>query len=171
MPKSLLVKIQRTQQLVEKAADTVHQFARELRPTVLDDLGLIPALEAHLNCFTSDTGVRAALNVAADIEPLIGNRRTALFRIVQEALTNVARHAKATCVSISLLCLNESTIRMTITDNGQGFFADDAFGARKSKRLGLLGMKERIEMIDGTFCIESAPGQPTMVSVDLPILK
>ena len=52
-----------------------------------------------------------------------------------------------------------------------GFFADDAFGARKSKRLGLLGMKERIEMIDGTFCIESAPGQPTMVSVDLPILK
>ena len=170
-PKSLLVKIQRTQQLVEKAADTVHQFARELRPTVLDDLGLIPALEAHLGCFTSDTGVRAALNVTADIESLIGNRRTALFRIVQEALTNVARHAKATSVSISLLCLNERTIRMTITDDGQGFFADEALGARKSKRLGLLGMRERIEMIDGTFCIESSPGQSTIVSVDLPVLK
>lgn len=170
-PKSLLLKIQRTQQLVEKAAETVHQFARELRPTVLDDLGLIPALEAHLNCFTSDTGLRAALNVTADIEPLIGNRRTALFRIVQEALTNVARHAQASCVSITLQCLNEKTIRMTIVDDGQGFLANESLGTHQSKRLGLLGMKERIEMIDGTFCIESAPGQSTIVIVDLPVLK
>lgn len=170
-PKSLLMKIQRTQQLVEKAADTVHQFARELRPTVLDDLGLIPALEAHLKSFTADTGVRAALNVTPDIEQLIGNRRTALYRIVQEALTNVARHAKASCVSITLQSLTESTIRMTITDDGQGFSTEEALGARKSKRLGLLGMKERIEMIEGTFCIDSALGQPTIVSVELPALR
>jgi PAS domain S-box-containing protein len=168
--KSLLVKIHRTQQLVEKAADTVHQFARELRPTVLDDLGLIPALEAHLKGFTADTGVRAALKVTADIESMIGSRRTALYRIVQEALTNVARHAKATFVSITLQSLTASTIRMTITDDGQGFFIDDALATGKSKRLGLLGMKERIEMIDGTFCIESVPGQSTIVRVDLPVL-
>ena len=171
MPNSLLAKIQRTQQLVEKAADTVHQFARELRPAALDDLGLIPALEAHLKYFTAETGVRAALRVTADIDSMIGNRRTALYRIAQEALTNVARHAKASNVSISLQSLPDGTIRMQITDDGQGFATEDAPGARKSTRLGLLGMRERIEMIDGTFQIDSAPGHPTTVSVALPALK
>ncbi len=171
MPKSLLVKIQRTQQLVEQAADTVHQFARELRPSVLDDIGLIPALESHLKSFTESTGVRVVLQATADIEVMIGYRRTALYRIVQEALSNVARHAKASHVSISLTSLPEGATRMTIVDDGQGFSNDDALGTRKSKRLGLLGMKERIEMIDGTFQITSAPGHPTTVTVELPALR
>lgn len=170
-PKSLLVKIQRTQQLVEKAADTVHHFARELRPAVLDDLGLIPALESHLKGYTADTGVRVVLKATPDMEILIGHRRTALFRIVQEALTNVARHAKATRVTISLASLPEGSLHMTITDNGQGFATEGSPGARKSKRLGLLGMKERVEMIDGTFHITSALGRSTTVTVKLPALR
>ena len=168
-PKSLLVKIQRTQQLVEKAADTVHQFARELRPTVLDDVGLIPALEAHLKCFMEETGVRVALKVTAGIEARIGTRRTTLFRIAQEALTNVARHAKASTVTIAIESLPDGTVRMEITDDGRGFEADGKSGAARNKRLGLLGMRERVEMINGTFNIDSNPGGPTTVRVEIPM--
>ena len=169
-PKSLLVKIQRTQQLVEKAADTVHQFARELRPTVLDDVGLIPALEAHLKGFMEETGVRSALKVTAGLEAVIGTRRTTLFRIAQEALTNVARHAQASNVTITLISLKDGTVRMEITDDGRGFEADGKSGAARNKRLGLLGMRERVEMINGTFNIDSTPGGPTTVRVEIPVI-
>ena len=160
-------KITSTQLLVEKSLDIVHRFASELRPTVLDDLGLIPALKSFLQRFLEDTGVRVSLKVFGGIEQSDADVRTVLYRIVQEALTNVARHAKASQAEVDIQCL-EGIIRMEITDNGQGFEVDGTLCANKRNRLGLLGMRERVEMIGGTFCVESAPGHATTVRVEIP---
>ncbi len=156
-----------TQRLVEKSVDIVHRFARELRPTLLDDLGLIPALQSSLKSFMEDSGIRASLKVFAGIEETSGALRTMLYRVAQEALTNVARHAKATRVEVSIEALDGS-IRMEITDNGQGFEANGSSCAKKHNRLGLLGMRERVEMLGGTFGVDSAPGHATTVRVVIP---
>ncbi len=166
-PASLQQKIARTQRLVEKSVGIVHQFARELRPTVLDDLGLIPALQAYLKGFMEDTGVRVILKVFAGIEQSPGTLLTLLYRVAQESLTNVARHAKASQVEVSIQNL-EGIVCMEIKDDGQGFEVNATAGATKSKRLGLLGMNERVEMAGGTFRVESAPGKSTTVRVEIP---
>ena len=164
----LQAKITSTQHLVEKSLEIVHRFATELRPTALDDLGLIPALKSFMQGFMEDTGVRASLKVFAAIEQSSSTVRTVLYRIAQEALTNVARHAKASHVETSIQSLN-GVIRMEITDDGQGFEMDGAAGATKKNRLGMLGMRERVEMIGGTFGVESTPGHSTTVRVDIPL--
>jgi signal transduction histidine kinase len=165
--KELQSNIASTQRLVEKSVDIVHRFARELRPTVLDDLGLIPALGSFLKDFTENTGVRVSLKAFAEIELLDNARRTALYRVAQEALTNVARHAQASRAEVSIENL-DGVIRMAIEDDGKGFEVDGSSAAKKSNRLGLLGMRERVEMVGGTFCVESAPGKHTIIRVDMP---
>ena len=160
-------KITSTQHLVEQSLDIVHRFATELRPSVLDDLGLIPALKSFMKKFMEDTGVRVSIKVFAGIEQASGTVRTVLYRIALEALTNVARHAKASQVQVHIQSLN-GIIRMEVTDNGHGFVVDGTACANKKGRLGLLGMRERIEMIGGSFGVESAPGQPTTVRVEIP---
>lgn len=168
--KQLHKKIASTQRLVEKSVDIVHRFARNLRPTVLDDLGLIPALRSYMEGFMKDTGIRVSLKVFEGIEKSTGTVRTMLYRVAQEALTNVARHAKASQVEVGIH--NQGgLIRMEITDNGQGFEVNGKASAKKHNRLGLLGMRERAEMIGGTFCVESAPGTPTTIRVELPAAK
>ncbi|MEI6675503.1 MAG: sensor histidine kinase [Verrucomicrobiota bacterium] len=156
-----------TQRLVEKSVDIVHRFARELRPTLLDDLGLIPALQSFLKGYMEDTGIRASLKVFAGIEDTSDTLRTMLYRVALEALTNVARHAKASRVEVSIESLDGS-ILMEITDNGQGFEVNGKASAKKHNRLGLLGMRERVEMHGGTFAVVSAPGHATTVRVDTP---
>jgi PAS domain S-box-containing protein len=160
-------KIAQTQQLVAKSVDTVHRFARDLRPAMLDDLGLIPALESYLKDFTQQTGLEVNLKTDAGVEELGSPGRTVLYRVAQEALTNVVRHARATRVDISIQ-KHDGIHSMVITDNGQGFAGDDASQAKSSSRLGLLGMRERVEIIGGTFCVASVPGQHTTVLVEIP---
>jgi signal transduction histidine kinase len=155
-------KIAVTERLVEKSVDIVHRFARDLRPTALDDLGLIPALESHIDAFTERTGIPVELAAFAGIEKEDATVRIALYRIAQEALTNIARHANATRVKLALRRLRGS-IRMEISDNGRGFPTKPS-----GKRLGLLGMRERAEMIGGTFTATSSPGKETIIRVDIP---
>ena len=159
--------IARTQRLVEKSVNIVHQFARQLRPAVLDDLGLIPALHSYMKNFTARTGVRAHLIAFAGVEQLDTARRTVLFRVAQEAMTNVARHAKASRVEVNIQKLPRAA-RMDIKDNGRSFQVERILHANGNKRLGLLGMRERVEMVGGTFCVESAPGDGTTVRVEVP---
>ncbi len=166
-PETLQQQISNTQRLVERAVEIVHDFARELRPTMLDDLGMIPALQAFLQRFMADTGIRVSLQAFARIDQSPGRVRTVLYRVAQEALTNVARHAKASRVELTIESL-EKVIRMTIKDNGQGFQVSGRAGSGKKNRLGLIGMRERVEMIGGTFQVDSAPGGPTMVRVEIP---
>ena len=160
-------KVARTRRLVEQSVNKVHQFARELRPTMLDDLGLIPALQSSMQSFMEETGVRVSLQAFAGVEHCPDRLRTVLYRVAQEALTNVARHAEATTVEIRLR--NEAgSITMEIKDDGKGFAVEGSRGPKKSQRLGLLGMRERVEMVGGTLRIISAPGQPTTVVAEFP---
>jgi signal transduction histidine kinase len=160
--------IARTQRLVEKSVNIVHQFARELRPAVLDDLGLIPALHTFMKAFTARTRVRTHLTAFDGIEEMDTARRTVLFRVAQEALTNVARHARASRVDVTFQKLPDS-IGMKIHDDGKSFNVERAMNANTSKRLGLLGMRERVEMIGGRFVIDSAPGKGTSIEAQIPI--
>jgi PAS domain S-box-containing protein len=159
LPKSLQKQIDYTQSLVLKAVQIVHRFARDLRPAMLDDLGLIPALQAYMKQFLAKTGIRVSLQAHKEIDQSPAKVRTVLYRIAQEALTNVARHAKAGRVEIGIE-VQEKTILMTIRDDGQGFVVGGTAATKKKRRLGLVGMKERAEMIGGTFQVESAPGRP-----------
>jgi len=162
--------IARTQRLVEKSVEVVHQFARELRPAVLDDLGLIPALHSFMKSFTARTGVRTHLTAFAEVEKLDIARRTVLYRVAQEALTNVARHAKASRAEVSIQKL-DGAARMEIKDDGKSFQVERILHDNGNKRLGLLGMRERVEMVGGAFAVESAPGQGTTVRVEMPFAR
>jgi len=159
--------IARTQRLVEHSVNIVHQFARELRPAVLDDLGLIPALHSFVKIFSRRTRIHVHLKVFAEVEQLDNNKRTVLYRVAQESLTNVARHAKAGRVEVNIQKFH-NTVRMEIKDDGKSFQVERILNAKGNKRLGLLGMRERVEMVGGTFCVESAPGQGTTVRVEIP---
>ena len=166
-PKDFDRDIERTQELVENAVNTIHQFARELRPAVLDDLGLVPALHSFMKNLSVQTGIHMHLTAFAGLEELDMPRRTILFRVAQEALTNVSRHAQATRVEVTIQKL-ASSICMKINDNGKSFNVERILEAKGKKRLGLLGMRERLEMVGGRFVIESAPGQGTTVSAEIP---
>jgi len=167
-PSGLVRSIARTQELVGKSLDVVHEFARELRPAMLDELGLIPALRALLRSFTERTGVRAHLTAFAGVETLDMARRTALFRVAQESLVNVARHAQATRVDVSIEKRSDG-IRMRLADDGKSFPVKRVMDSRGTKRLGLLGMRERLEMVGGTFHVESAPGKGTAIEARIPL--
>ncbi len=164
IPRSFQLKVARTHRLVEKAVEVVHRFARELRPTVLDDLGLIPALQSYIKGFMNDTGVRVSLKTFREIEDTGIQIRTVLFRVAQEALTNVFRHAEASHASVTLR-RSKGRIFMEITDNGRGFEVAGKALEENRNCLGLLGMKERVEMVGGTFHVDSAPGKCTTVRV------
>jgi signal transduction histidine kinase len=166
--KGLQKKISSTQRLVEKSVDIVHRFARELRPTVLDDLGLIPALHSFMKSFNKRTGVRTSLTAFAAVERLDTAKRTVLFRVAQEALTNVARHAQAGRVEVSIQKLRDR-VCMKIKDDGKSFNVERALHVNGGKRLGLLGMRERLEMVGGRFDVESAPGKGTTIQAQIPL--
>jgi len=165
--KGLEANIARTRRLVEKSVEIVHQFARELRPAVLDDLGLIPALQSFMKSFTTRTGVRTHLKAFAGVEQLDMARRTVLFRVTQEALTNVGRHAKASRVEVDLQKL-AAGVSLQIKDDGQSFSVDRTLQTSGGKHLGLLGMRERVEMVGGTFYVDSAPGLGTTIRAEVP---
>jgi signal transduction histidine kinase len=164
---SLKKKIASTQQLVEKSMKIVHRFARGLRPMLLDELGLIPALHSYMKNFTERTGVHIRFTVFAELEQLDSVKRTVLYRVAQEALTNVARHAQASLVKVSIRKLDGIT-RMEIIDNGKSFHVQHVLSGKRNKRLGLLCMRERLEMVNGSFTVESAPGKGTIIRAQIP---
>ncbi|MBN1865619.1 MAG: sensor histidine kinase [Victivallales bacterium] len=163
-------KIATTQRLVEKSVAAVHRFARELRPAMLDDLGLIPALHSFMKEFGKRTGLQLhfTARAAGKIEQLSNIKRTVLYRVAQEALTNVTKHAKASQAKVSI-GMQSDAISMTVADNGKSFDIDYALKSTRAKRLGILGMRERVEMVGGAFAITSALGKGTTVSVQIPI--
>jgi two-component system sensor histidine kinase DegS len=156
-----------TQRLVEKSVDIVHRFARDLRPTLLDDLGLIPALHAFMKGFTKRTGLQVGFTAFSGVERLSNDKRTVLYRVAQAALVNIGQHAKASTVSVTIKDL-EDAVRMEIRDDGKSFNVARVLDSRKNKRLGLIGMRERVEMVGGVFRVDSAPGLGTTVSATVP---
>jgi PAS domain S-box-containing protein len=160
-------KLAQTQRLVESSVDAVHGFARELRPAVLDDLGLIPALHAFCRALAERKKIKIKLTAFGGVEAMDGDKRTVMFRVAQEALGNVARHARATHAEL-LISKIPGAIRMEIRDNGQAFPVAKILAAKNPRRLGLVGMKERVEMIGGAFTIMSKRGVGTTVCAEIP---
>jgi len=167
-PQSLQRKITQTQLLVEKSLAMVHRFAVELRPTVLDDLGLIPALHAFMKDFMRRSGVRARLTAYAAVNQLPADLSAVLYRVTLEALNNVAIHAQASEVKVEIKKLPHN-IYLTIKDDGKSFDVERISLAKGNGRLGLLGMRERLEMVGGKFSIKSAPGRGTTVTARIPV--
>jgi two-component system sensor histidine kinase DegS len=161
-------KLAGVQRLVEKSVIEVHRFARGLRPAALDDLGLIPALHAYNKSLAERKKIKIHLTASAEVEALGDKERTVLFRVAQEALTNVVRHARATQVKMSITKI-PGAIRMDICDNGRSFLVEKTVLAINPKRLGLVGMKERIEMVGGNLTIESPRGKGTTVRAEIPV--
>lgn len=150
-------------------AQTLHDLRRlayDLRPTALDDLGLTAALAGLTSDFAARTGVALQTNLDTPEQRLPAPAEVVLYRIAQEALSNVARHAQATHVRVEL-AIGPETIRLTIADNGRGFVADRRRASREGG-LGLLGMEERMQALRGQLVIDSAEGEGTTVSVGLP---
>ena len=167
-PLALKRHIAGTQKAVSEAVDAVHRFARDLRPTLLDDLGLIPALHAYMKEFTERTKVRIHFTAIAGVEQLSSARRTVLYRVAQSALTNIAQHAHATKVE-AVIDRVPGAIRMEIRDNGRSFDVEQVLFAKRHKRLGLIGTRERVEMVGGFFSIESVPGKGTTIRAEIPV--
>jgi PAS domain S-box-containing protein len=166
-PRTLRPKIIRTQRVVEKAMKSIHAFAHKLRPTSLDDLGLIVTLHAYLNDFLKKTGIRVRFVTFADVENLASTQLTALYRIVLEALVNIDKHAMAKHVNVSIRKMG-AFVQLEVSDDGKSFDVARLKAQKENKHLGLIGMREQAEMVDGQLTIQSAPGQGTTLIVRMP---
>lgn len=148
--------------LVERTVDALRRISEDLRPGMLDDLGLAAAIEHHVAKFTERTGIPCALAMNREEFDIDDKTATAVFRLVQEALTNVVRHAAATRVTVQIDD-RDNMLCLSVHDDGCGF----ALPAGK-KTFGLLGMRERVKTLKGGLEIESAPGRGTRIAAWIP---
>jgi signal transduction histidine kinase len=154
--------VQALRELVVATLQDVRRLAVELRPKVLDDYGLVPALERLTQGFAEQTGMHVDLEASTIRERLPVEVETAIYRIVQESLTNVVKHAHAQRVSVLLTRAN-GRIKAVIEDDGTGFDPTETDGG-----IGLIGMRERIELIDGTLTVETSATSGTTVAAEVP---
>jgi signal transduction histidine kinase len=152
--------------LLDQTAQLVRDVLVDLRPPGLDELGLAAALNEHARQVAGRSGFSVAIRAPDGIPRLAPVTEITLFRIAQEALTNVAKHARATEVTVALKA-GPDTVILSIADNGRGFDTA-ARPERPSARLGLVGMRERAEAIGGKLRVESAPGEGARVIVEAP---
>jgi signal transduction histidine kinase len=145
----------------------VRTLTQQFRPRVLDDLGLQPALEWHAKQFAKQTGIEVALDVSLPPGRLPGELETVAYRIIQEALTNAARHAQAKSVSITAATTEDKKLIVEISDRGRGFDVTRALARTDS--LGLAGLRERVNLAGGHIEIYSRPGEGTRISVEFPL--
>jgi len=168
LPKNRRRAHERAQSMVKLIDDMIHSLRRiasELRPGTLDDLGLLAAIEWQAQEFESRSGVKCHLALPQAEIALDSDRSTAIFRIFQETLTNVARHANATRVNVRLVGDAES-LTLEVTDNGKGI---DETRASAHNSLGLLGMRERALLLGGEFNVAGVSGQGTTVTLRVPL--
>ena len=161
----LLNKVERMKRVVDTTVASVRRIAADLRPVMLDDLGLAPAIENLLHEFSERTGIKVALRAeTGDIE-LHEPHATAVYRMVQEALTNVARHSRASAVEVTLGTEGQQ-LRVSVSDNGIGI---DANAVARTRSYGLLGIRERAHTLGGAARIFPPPGGGTAVEILLPL--
>jgi PAS domain S-box-containing protein len=162
-PKPVRERIKNLIDILNAMVKSVRRISSELRPSLLDNLGLVTAIEWHLKGFEKRSRIKTSFIKSEELE-ISDSIKNGLFRIFQESLTNVARHSQAKHVRVELL-KNDSEIFLTIEDDGKGFEEEKA---AKKKTLGILGMKERTAMMGGSYEITSEPGNGTTVTVVLP---
>lgn len=164
---TLAPKLESMQIMLDTTVKATRRISSDLRPLMLDDLGLIPAAEWLVNNFTQRHGIECEFTAdPPDIE-LQDPYATAIFRILQESLTNVARHAQASRVNITLDNA-DGEITLRVRDNGCGFAVSDP---RKPNSYGLVGLRERAYLLDGDITLDTAPGKGTLIEVCIPLRK
>ena len=163
-------RLQQLQELADLIGREMHHLALELRPTALDDLGLQTALGNYVEEWSGRSGVGVDFHsTGLDEKRLPSPIETALYRVVQEGLTNVLKHAQARRVSLILQCSSDQVLAI-VEDDGRGFDAEAAISTRGPRgRLGLLGMRERVALVGGTLTIESTPGRGTTLFARIPL--
>jgi signal transduction histidine kinase len=158
------VKVDEIKEMVDDLVGVVRNMALLLRPSMLDDLGLVPALQWQAREVSKRTGVRVKVAAEAVSEDLPEEHKTCIYRVVQESLHNCVQHSRASMVRVTVQ-QDPSRILLAIQDDGQGFDAGQERG------MGLLGMQERVSHLGGTFSVESAPGNGAIVCIVLPLTK
>ena len=161
----LIGKLERMSELLRETIASMRRISSELRPLILDDLGLVPAIETLVERFSDRTGIACELMVNDTGQPLADAYKTAVFRIVQESLTNIAKHAQATQAEV-IIAEVDGEIVITVSDNGVGFAVGDS---RPQSSRGLLGMRERAYLLGGRLDILSELGKGTMLEIRLPL--
>ena len=156
--------IAEVRELVRSTLRDVRRLAVELRPTALDDFGLVPALERLTDSFSEQTGISVDFQASLPSGRLPSEIETALYRIVQESLTNIVKHARAGSVSV-VLTRKEDAVSVVVEDDGVGFEP----GRPRDGGLGLLGMQERVALLGGRLAIESRPGAGTTFVAEVPL--
>lgn len=161
------VRLRDARELTARSLQRLRRFGRDLRPTILDDLGLVPALRWLVDDVRSAGGVDASLEHADGLPRLDAETELALFRITQEALRNAVRHGQAERVTVRL-DHHDDRIELTVADDGHGFEVPERLDVlTRQGSLGLLGMRERIELVGGALTVRSDPGSGTRVSASL----
>jgi PAS domain S-box-containing protein len=161
--------IAETQNLLEQTMYNVHRFSYELRPAMLDDLGLVVALRWYIRAFVKRTSIKVSLRADRTVEKLASEPKTVIYRIVQESLTNVYKYAQAGRVKISIRKV-ASAVRLAVQDDGKGFDPDrQCSGPADKSGLGLMGMQERLRLVNGEFAVRSAPGKGTTILASIPL--
>src|SRR5579864_8110298 len=168
---ALLPRIEESVGIVDNAIENVRRLSLDLRPSMLDDLGLVAALRWYLDRQAQRVGYKARFKSDLDERRVSPNVATASFRVAQEALTNVARHAQARRVFVSLR-MRDGRLRMVVRDDGVGFNPDAILRrGTGGKGLGLLGIRERAALLEGCVAIRSTPSRGTRIELTVPLTR
>jgi signal transduction histidine kinase len=168
-PAQIRAQVSELRDLAASTLEAVHGLALELRPSVLDDLGLVAAVQRHVAAQARKHGLEVDFHTTGlDGARLAPETETAVYRIIQEALANVARHSRATTASVVLERRGETLVAI-VEDNGRGFDVEALLGSEQS--LGLHGMRERSFLVGGKLTVESSPGGGTTVFVQVPLMQ
>jgi PAS domain S-box-containing protein len=165
LPSSVKRELQEARKITEEAVRELRDFAKALRPTALDDLGVVTSIRRLLADCTERTGIQAQLKLIGKERRLSRDIELGMFRITQEALWNMERHSRATKVVVTTT-FSKDEVRMDIKDNGLGFNVPPNLGT--SGHLGLLGMQERAELLGGKWEIQSSPGKGVLTTISIP---
>jgi two-component system, NarL family, sensor histidine kinase UhpB len=164
--KDLLEKVNSMMQLIDDNIQLIRDVSSQLRPGILDDFGLLSAIEWQLQSLNLHMGIKHTIDSNMDGKDLAPKIQTALFRVFQEALTNIMRHSEATEVRIQLRKDPGKGVRLRVDDNGKGI---PKAAVSDANSLGILGMRERISLLGGHFRIEGKPGKGTSIVVSIPV--
>jgi len=161
-------RIKDCKRLVESTIEDVRRFSHELRPAILDDLGLLPAFQSHARGYMDRTGIEIQIKSLRGIDEISDEIKTVLYRIFQESLNNIAKHAQASKIKINL-SRKDNKVNFKIHDNGVGFNTDVVLSKDfKSDGLGIRGIRERVELIGGELNFKSKPDEGTELWVSIP---
>ncbi len=158
--------IREAQEMVRGLIEQIREMSLNLRPSMLDDMGLLPTLLWHFERYTRQTGIQVSFSHNRISERLLPDMETTVYRIVQEALTNIARYSQAPEAIVQLVQRKE-VLRIAIIDHGIGF--DPRIDINETKKVGLTGMRERANILGGNLVIKSAPKKGTQILVTLPL--